>query len=134
MGRRIRTITMVRAMERELICNIWNCTCEVVLFNGDQLCPWCKGQGAKFGKIEIKKHLIEVHRCRKCDGHGKIGWIERITHKKPKFRYYLGRTKKIRLRCTGHNKCKNKLLKLAKRESKNIGITWVQVYMDISWM
>ena len=109
-------------------CNIWKCNCEVVLFHGEQLCPWCKGQGGKFENVSFKRRKFTVRRCIMCKGEGKVDWIEAITQRaKPDYTHRS--CKDIKMRCTGPDHCKKKLLRLFKqRENKNIGPNWKQVY------
>ncbi len=117
-------------MERVNVCNIWKCNCEVPVFYGEQLCPWCKGQGGMFENAAFKRRKFEIKKCLMCSGEGKVDWIQAITQKSPNYyRYYkTGTTKEINMKCSGPNRCKKKLLRLFRdRKYKHIGVKWKAV-------
>jgi len=114
-----------------MICNIWTCKCETLLFNGDTLCPWCKGRGGKFVNVSFKTRKFTVTKCILCQGEGKVDWIQAIMKKPPKgYSYLFSRQKDIKMRCTGADHCKKKLLRLFRQrdDNKYIGPNWKQVY------
>ena len=54
------------------------------LKKGEVICSKCKGIGLVF-KIKSNKGIIFKNECPKCQGTGKLDWIENVVGKKPMY-------------------------------------------------
>ncbi len=115
------------------VCNIWKSECNVKLKDGEELCPFCKGQGGKFANASFKQRYFSIRECLLCHGEGKVDWIQATTQKvellSPKGYPRARPSKDIKMRCIGQQHCKKTLLRLWKRrDDRDIGPCWIEVY------
>lgn len=55
----------------------------IKLKDGEIICPECQGKGIKPRKIDIFNPHDITYKCEKCQGEGKLDWIEQIIGKQP---------------------------------------------------
>ena len=119
---------IIENMEIIEVCNIWKSECNVKVRTGENLCPYCKGQGASFSSAHFKQRYFVVTWCILCRGEGKVDWLKAVNKRIEPLRTPGGyptvgyKTKGIKVRCIGPQRCKKTLKRMWKdRKLKSFG-------------